>query len=114
VDVSTLIIGAVVGAAVGGLLVYLLSRLKNSSDYGSGQRGEVAVSGARSPGPGGKGLPFIHRVTGKGSSRKFSFRCIGFSETELPVLPDSRKPSCRFSSGFSETRLQLVPFSLYP
>ena len=31
-DVSTLIIGAVVGAAVGGLLVYLLSRLKDSDD----------------------------------------------------------------------------------
>jgi len=28
VDVSTLIIGAVVGAAVGGLLVYLLGRIK--------------------------------------------------------------------------------------
>jgi NhaP-type Na+/H+ or K+/H+ antiporter len=43
VDVSTLIIGAVVigavvGAAAGGLIVYLLSRLKNSDD----QRPEVA------------------------------------------------------------------------
>jgi hypothetical protein len=86
VDVSTLIIGAVVGAAVGGLLVYLLSRLKNSSDYGSGQRGEVAVSGARSPGPGGKGLPFIHRVTEKGSSRILGFRqTVFFLETTYAV-----------------------------
>ena len=37
-DVSTLIIGAVVGAAVGGMFVWLLGRIKKSDDWRSGSR----------------------------------------------------------------------------
>ena len=40
----------------------------------------------------------IHRAAEKGPSRKLSFRCIGFPETGLPALADSRKLAQPLSS----------------
>src|ERR671917_2120440 len=46
----------------------------------------------------------IHSIAEKVSSRKPGFRCIGYSETELPLLPYSFKTLSFQCIGLSETK----------
>jgi hypothetical protein len=53
----------------------------------------------------------IHSIAEKGSSRKPGFRCIGCSETELPVLPYSRKlRGQKEGQGIATASLAPYPF----